>query len=162
MRLYFLRHGDAEYTSSSDSARALTNDGLAQARHVARALETLDVRLTAILSSPFVRAQQTARSIAEAIPEISVQLTDRLKPNADPAGLFEELNHLSRDSRILLTAHEPFISTCVGELISTGQVPSISVKKASLVAVEAGAPVQRGSGILLWLMTNDQLSHLHP
>ncbi len=162
MRLYFLRHGEAEYTSSSDSSRELTGDGLAQARHAARALQTLEVKLTAILTSPFVRAQQTARAIAETLPHLSVQLTDRLKPNADPSNLFEELNHLSRDSSILLTAHEPFISTCVGELISTTQVPSISVKKASLVAVETGAPVQRGSGVLLWLMTNEQLARIHP
>jgi phosphohistidine phosphatase len=156
MRLYFLRHGDAEL-SGSDSDRNLTTEGITEAECASRAIRVLKLSFTAILSSPLVRARQTSDIVAKQFPTVSVQAFEHITPTSDPQNLFRELRSFPRDSRILLVSHEPFISHCIASLVSGIAEPRISIKKASLACVEVGSPIQRGAGIFLWLLTNEQM-----
>lgn len=158
MRLYFLRHGDAELGgATNDSDRELTSEGIAEAECVANAVRLLKLSFTGLLSSPLDRAKQTAAIVAGQHPAIKLRIFEHLTPTSDPEKLFHELRSFPRDSRILLVSHEPFISHCIATLTSGGTQPKISVKKASLACVEVGSPIQRGAGILLWLLTNEQM-----
>lgn len=158
MRLYFLRHGDAELKpASSDADRKLTDEGISQAECTSRAISSMKLSLTAIFSSPLIRAQQTAEIVSRTFPSLSVQPLDQLAPSSQPHDLFRELLSVPRDGRILLVSHEPFISHCIASLVGGVGEPKISIKKGSLAGVEVGSPVQAGAGVLLWLLTNEQM-----
>lgn len=158
MRLYFLRHGDAEFAGSiNDNDRNLTSQGIEEAECAAGAVRLLKLTFTALFSSPLDRARQTAAIVAKQYPTVPLQVFEHITPTADPDNLFRELHSFPRDSRILLVSHEPFISHCLSTLISGSSQPRISIKKASLACVEAGSPIQRGAGVLLWLLTAEQM-----
>jgi len=158
MRLFFLRHADAGASGPTpDSERPLSPAGIEEAHAAADALLRLKITFGIVLSSPFVRARQTAQVVSTQFPLIKIQILEQLQPASDPENLFRELQSLPRDTRALLVSHEPFVSRCIGRLISGGNEPNISIKKASLSCVEVGSPVRPGSGVLLWLLTNEQL-----
>ncbi len=158
MRLYFLRHGDAELGGSiNDSDRNLTLEGIAEAECAAASVRLLKLTFTAILSSPLDRARQTAAIAAKHYPAVQLQVYEHITPTSDPQNLIRELHSFPRDGRILLVSHEPFISHCIATLISGASQPRINIKKASLACVEVGSPIQRGAGILLWLLTTQQM-----
>lgn len=158
MRLYFLRHGDAELGSSAnDSDRNLSPEGIEEAEHAAGSVRLLKLTFTSLLSSPLDRARQTAAIVAKQYPAVQLQVFEHITPTSDPQNLFRELRSFPRDSRILIVSHEPFISHCIATLINGGSQPRISIKKASLACVEVGSPIQRGAGILLWLLTAEQM-----
>ncbi|HTR80666.1 MAG TPA: phosphohistidine phosphatase SixA [Bacteroidota bacterium] len=158
MRLFFLRHADADSSGqTTDTDRMLTQTGIDEASIVAAAIAAMKLDITLIFTSPFVRARQTADIVAKQFPSIKVQALNYLLSNSDPQSLFRELQSFPRDARALLVSHEPFISRCIANLIGFSGDAKISIKKATLSCVEVGSPVQRGAGILLWLMTNEQL-----
>ncbi|MGA9407287.1 MAG: phosphohistidine phosphatase SixA [Bacteroidota bacterium] len=158
MRLYFLRHADAETEGhANDIDRELTPEGIAEAERVSDAVHLLKLNITAILTSPMARAKATAEIVAKQFPSIRIQILEQLISTADPLNLFRELQSFPRDSRLLLVSHKPFVSRCVAHLININGEPKLSIKKASLACVEVGSPVQRGAGVLVWLLTNEQM-----
>jgi len=158
MRLYFLRHADADAaTRWTDAERPLSTIGVEQATAVAEAMRSMETAVGTIFSSPLLRAKQTAEIVGRQFPSVKIQTLEQLRPDSEPEGLLRELQSMPRDTRALIVSHEPFVSRCIGRLISTGGEQYISIKKASLACVEVGLPVQRGSGVLLWLMTNEIL-----
>jgi phosphohistidine phosphatase len=112
--LWLLRHGDAAQ-GSPDAERPLTKKGEAQSRAAGRALKALGVRMDACLTSPKVRAADTARLACEALGIESTLA----------AGLGEN---------VLLVGHDPDFSMAVHEL--TGA--QVRMKKGGLAAVEKG------------------------
>ncbi len=158
MRLFILRHADAESEGHrNDSDRKLTPQGSAEAECAADAIRSMKLNLNAVLTSPALRAKATAEIAAARFPSISIQVLDQLLPAGDPKDLFQELQPYSRDSRVLIVTHKPFASRCIASLVGMSSDSKISVKKASLSCVEVSSPVQRGSGVLLWLLTNEQM-----
>jgi phosphohistidine phosphatase len=158
MRLFILRHADAETEGhKNDIDRKLTPEGVAEAERVADAVRIMKLNLTAILTSPMVRAKATAEIVARQFPSIRIQILEHLVSSADPQDLFRELQSYPRDSRLLLVTHKPLASRCIASLVGMNNDSKISVKKASLSCVEVGSPVQRGGGVLLWILTNEQM-----
>ena len=158
MRLFILRHADAESDDGkNDAGRKLTPEGIAQAQDAANAIRILRLNLTAVLTSPTARAAATAEIAAARFPSLRVQALDYLLPAGDPKDLFRDLQSFSRDSRVLLVTHKPFATRCIASLVGMNNDAKISIRKASLSCVEIGSPVQRGGGVLLWLLTNEQL-----
>ncbi|MCX6136118.1 MAG: phosphohistidine phosphatase SixA [Ignavibacteriales bacterium] len=164
MRLYFLRHTDASHESNTpDAERSLSPKGAAQAETIAAFLSRLDLQLNRTLSSPYLRAKQTAIRVCSLLNAPAPEYSSCLTPETEPVELFEELRHFSRDSRILLVSHEPFLSTCIGNLILFNSFPKIIMGKGALACVEIGGQAQSGAGVLLWLMQYDQIAALtHP
>ncbi len=158
MRLYILRHADAETEGHrNDIDRKLTPEGIAEAECVANAIRSMKLNVTAVLSSPTARAKATAEIVSKQFPSIRIQILEHLVSSADPQNLFRELQSYPRDSRLLLVTHKPFASRCIANLIGMNNDSKIGVKKASLSCVEVGSPVQRGGGVLLWILTNEQM-----
>src|SRR5205085_1765819 len=90
MELYFLRHGIASESGpegTGDAGRPLTKEGAAKIKAAAHGLRTLNMRIDALLSSPLVRAHETAQIVARELgPEL--HLANALAPGCDLAALF--------------------------------------------------------------------------
>jgi phosphohistidine phosphatase len=158
MRLYFLRHGIAEDRAPgrSDAERRLTPEGIEQMERVGEGLRALDLDLDAILTSPLVRARETADLAAKALG-----LKDRLheEPLLASGARFGDLQQALADApekgRIMLVGHEPDLSGFV-EVLTGGRV---RMEKASVAYVKARV-VEPGMGELRWLLEAEQLGRV--
>ena len=150
MILYFLRHGLAEERQSwrgRDADRPLTPAGKKKLASLVEALANLDLGIDLILTSPYLRALQTAEIVAEGL-EKKVELVQeaRLSPGFD-APILEEILRERRDSKaILFVGHEPDFSQVVSALIGGG---NLLFKKAGLARVDLlrQSPLE---GVLVW------------
>lgn len=150
MRVLLLRHGPAEERGAGpDAERALTSRGLRRVRRVARALGSLGLAPTLILTSPLRRAEQTAAAAAEelAIPE--QRTTAALAPGARPTDLLDELAGLSAET-VLCIGHAPHLDLVLGRMAGAGG-PVTELKKAGVALLEVDP--RSGRGRLLWLLT---------
>jgi len=161
MRLFILRHADAEPEGGlHDTDRELTPEGIAEAEAVEGAVRAMKLNPTAILSSPTARAKATAEIVAKRFPSVQVRSIEGLGPAATPQDVFLELRSYPRDSRILLVSHKPLIVSLIASLVGMTNESKVSVRKASLACVDVGSTVQRGGGVLLWLLTNEQMQSM--
>src|SRR6266550_269206 len=109
--LYLIRHGLAEGRGEAwpdDNKRPLTEEGMTRLRKEARGLARLGVTFDLVLTSPLVRARQTAEIVAAAFdskPHLTA--TDALIPGAQYAAVMAELEKHMKKSRIALVGHEP-------------------------------------------------------
>lgn len=108
--IYLLRHGDAEPGNGDDAARALTAKGERQAADAGRALAALGAEVDACLTSPKLRAAETARLACAALgiePEVTAELR---------GGGFDSLALSAGRGDLLLVGHEPDFSDEVARL----------------------------------------------
>jgi len=154
MKLYFLRHGIAEdhRPGHPDAERRLTAEGREEMRGVARGIRTLGLEFDAILTSPLVRARETAEFVAEALDAKKALRKEPRLAGCDMGDLAALLEGQASKAKILLVGHEPDFSSLIGAL--TGG--RVRVAKASLacVACERVAP---GAGELRWFLKPDHL-----
>jgi phosphohistidine phosphatase len=152
MEIYFLRHGDAgsrESWKGSDASRPLSDEGAARMEREASAMALLQLRLGLILSSPLVRARQTAEIVAR-----TLKLADALADDDRLAPGFgiDELGGIMREHRavtaLMLVGHEPDFSTVIAACIGGGRV---DCKKGGLARVDFQDPSSL-SGLLVWLL----------
>ena len=148
MRLYFLRHGIADWPDwdpARDHERPLTKDGVRKMKEQAGALADLGVKFDAILSSPYTRAYQTADIVAGKLG-LEVRTEPLLAPGFNPDKLAEIARSFADDQALLLVGHEPNFSMVIAELIGGGRV---QLKKGALARVDVNRELQ---GELIWLL----------
>jgi phosphohistidine phosphatase len=109
--LYLLRHGDAEHETRDDAARRLTEKGEAQSRTAGAALAALGAELDACLTSPKVRAAETARLACESLGGLEPEVVPELA-----VGGFDALALAAGRGDVLLVGHEPDFSDEVARL----------------------------------------------
>jgi|SRR6185312_2069857 len=124
--LYLLRHGDAEHETRDDTARRLTPKGERQSRDAGAALAALGVEIDACLTSPKVRAAETARLACESLPGLEPEIA------AELAGGFDALALAAGRGDVLLVGHEPDFSDEIARL--TGA--SAKLRKGGLAILE--------------------------
>jgi phosphohistidine phosphatase len=176
MRIFFLRHAVAssrEEWSGSEHDRPLTDDGRAEMRGVAAGLAALDLKADLLLTSPFVRAAETAHLAADAL-KLPVTEADELTPGASLASLTRLLDAHGDARRVVVVGHEPDFSQIIGELIAAPHPARLALKKGGCARVDVKQGVLRkangnqhsnhhgGSGLaaagtLVWLLTPRQL-----
>ena len=150
MELYFLRHGiaaDAGPEGSGDAGRPLTTEGIEKMKEEARGLRRLGVRPDIVLSSPLVRARQTAEIVRHALG-LESRLVDALAPGCDVARLRDVLGEYRSAERVMVVGHEPDFSSLIGALTGGGRV---QLKKGGLARVDLET-VDEGTGALIWLL----------
>ena len=156
MEVIFFRHGvamDREEWKGDDDERPLTKAGAGSTKLAAQGLRTLKVRPDVLLSSPLVRARQTAEIVQEALgAKDKIEVIDELRPDAPPDRLFIRLRHFPDDSVVLCVGHEPHLSTTVSATISGKTAAAIAMKKAAACAVLFADQPQAGAGKLIWLI----------
>lgn len=134
MKLYVMRHGPAEDDSPTgrDADRALTAAGRDRTRSVARALVDGGEAPVAILSSPLVRAVQTAEIVAAVCGVDKVEVRREIAPSGDSLGLVGEMVRAAR-KRVMVVGHEPDLSLLIHRLVGT--TPEQGMLKAMVVGV---------------------------
>jgi phosphohistidine phosphatase len=158
--LYVVRHGIAEKRGeeADDDARELTRKGRARMKLVAKGLADAGVVFDVILTSPLVRARQTAGILEKyCLDGRSAVLTDLLKPGASFDGLLEYLDGLEGVDSVAIVGHEPFLSSFVSFCLA-GEKPSfIRLKKGGVASLEINGSIKPGQCTLEWLMGPAQL-----
>lgn len=134
MKLWLLRHGEAEPKARTDAERNLTENGRMEVERAAAYLQ--DQPLQAILVSPFQRAQQTAEIVRQVLGFSGpVETVPWLTPESDPGDAMLYLDRRS-ESNILLVTHQPFVGVLGGWLISGHRDSPIPMATASLAELE--------------------------
>jgi phosphohistidine phosphatase len=137
MKLYVMRHGVAEDAAASfhDFDRALTAKGRKRTRDVARSLDRADEKPLAIISSPLVRALQTAEIVASVIdPEEPVVVRQEIAPDGDLITLVHELVAAKARS-VMIVGHEPNLSSLVDQLLG-GHAWDKPLQKAMVIGMK--------------------------
>jgi phosphohistidine phosphatase len=153
MELYFLRHGKAQELGDAgvtdDFGRALTEKGIAEMEAEAKAMDRIGIPLDVILTSPLVRAKETAAIVARRLG-LKDQLfeTELLTPGCSVSRLQKLIAEYPKAETVMLVGHEPDLSTIVGELIGGAR---IEMKKGGFAAVICNRLLTRGCGTLKWL-----------
>ena len=153
--LYFIRHGLAEERGEAwpdDSKRPLTDEGTSSMRKASRGLARLGVSVEIVLTSPLVRARQTAELVAAGLdPRPSVVNVDSLAPDGTYAAVVADLEKHARKTRIALVGHEPMIGELAARLI--GSRHPIEFKKGGVCRIDVEDLPPAGPGDLRWLLT---------
>jgi phosphohistidine phosphatase len=124
--IYLLRHGDAEDGDGDDAARRLTAKGEGQAEASGRALAALGAEIEACLTSPKLRAAETARLACQALG-LEPELAEELR-----GGPFDSPGLTAGRGDVLLVGHEPDFSSEVARL--TGA--KVKLRKGGLVIID--------------------------
>ena len=155
MEIHILRHGIAEVAVAgmSDADRALLPEGRKKLRAVLRVAREVGVAPAAILTSPYLRAVQTAEVAADELGYTGELIrVDALRPGSSPREAWEEIRlHQSLPS-VLVSGHEPLLSSLAAYLLG---VPSLLVdlKKGSLVRIDLDRFGPEPRGVLRWYYT---------
>ncbi|MBB1521427.1 phosphohistidine phosphatase SixA [Aquipseudomonas guryensis] len=152
MKLWLLRHGEAEPRARSDAERALTEHGRKEVRHAAKHLR--GVALTKILVSPYRRAQQTAELVRETLGlQLPLTTFDWLTPDDDPRAVLQQLDADAADE-YLIVSHNPLLGSLAGLLVHGNLQQPITLHTASLVCLS-------GEHLLAGALALDALHHPH-
>jgi len=163
IQLCFFRHGIAvergDPSVSSDADRPLTEQGIRKTRAAAAGLERLGVGFDKILTSPWLRASQTADILAQTLGLSRVETLPELAGDCSVDELLDAL--AGRHGRAtLLVGHQPLLGAAAGELLAPGADIEIDLKKSGACAVEVDALPPRSRATLLWLLTSKQLRRI--
>jgi len=144
VKLYFLRHGlagDRGDWAGDDALRPLTPEGVKKMEREAKTIAKLDLGLDAIVTSPLVRAVQTARIVADELDLRDVLIEDdNLGLDFDLARLRNVIEKHRAADALMLVGHEPSMSRTIGQ-IGGG---SVELKKGALACMEVDPHSLRG------------------
>ncbi|MCY3544019.1 MAG: phosphohistidine phosphatase SixA [Chloroflexi bacterium] len=163
MNLYILRHGIAADRDSreypDDDLRPLTDKGIRRMRREAAGMNAMGITPDVIISSPLVRAIQTAEIVQEGLDEApQMEISHALVPEAHPSRVLQAIaaSHASADS-VMVVGHEPHLSSLVSYVL-TGQISwLIELKKGALCNMDISISER---GRLVWALPPKQLRFL--
>jgi phosphohistidine phosphatase len=156
IELYLLRHadaGDPEAWTRPDAERPLSGKGRRQAERLGRHLAAIEFAPDTILTSPKVRAAETATIVAEALGR-GVAEDDRLGGPLDMSTLGDILRDAGPRRRVVLVGHDPDFSELLSTLVGA---PALSLRKGGLARLDIEAPIEPGAAVLRWLLPPDLL-----
>ncbi|QLE58699.1 phosphohistidine phosphatase SixA [Nostoc sp. TCL26-01] len=157
MELYLIRHGIAEEHQSGiqDELRSLTKEGRQKTEKVAHRLVKLDLHFDLIVTSPLVRAKQTAEILLAAGLSSQVEESNHLAPNGHIASWLDywlKPKNFAENVQLALVGHEPCLSNWAEILLWGEAKDSLVLKKAGMIGVklpEIGSPVGQSQMFLL-------------
>ncbi len=155
--LYILRHGPAAVRDATkypdDSERPLTGDGRKRVRETAEGLKSLGVELDWIVSSPLVRAAETAKIVEESLDQVvPLDFSDTLSPGGTPESLLAFLAKEPTRRRVMLVGHEPDLSEIAGRLMGTRRA-NLALKKGGCCLIRFDEFPPSSAGELVWWLT---------
>ena len=159
MDLYLIRHADAQPLGEGgirdDAARPLTPVGHAQCGPLAAALQRCGVRLGVVVSSPLLRARQTAEGLLRhwSEPAPALELCDALAPGGKRRKLTRFVQELGHES-VALVGHMPDLAEYAAWLVGSKKA-RLNLAKAGAARVEFDGTPEKGAGVLTWLITPD-------
>ena len=168
MEIIVIRHGialDGDKARSmglSDGERPLTREGMRRTRAAAAGLRATlaDMAIDDIVTSPLLRATQTAEILAGYLDDPTIEESDALAPPVDMETLDAFLHSHFGDRRLLLVGHEPDLATWVSWSLTRRRDRLMAFKKAGAALLEFPGPPEGGTGTLRWLLAARQLRAL--
>jgi phosphohistidine phosphatase len=157
MQLYIVRHGIAidreDPKCPPDPQRYLTEEGVKKTEQVAKGVASLGITADLFLTSPYIRAAQTAEIFAAALEyaKQKIRRTDLLLPGAEPSLLFRELAKDRQASCVFLFGHAPQLDDIVATALGSKRHLT-SLKKAGVALIELKR-ISPPIGMLAWLAT---------
>lgn len=168
MNLYIVRHAIAETreeaaSEAEDSQRPLTDQGRKKFRKIARGLQDMGIEIDLILTSPYVRAADTADILRKKLHLGKDQLVieQDLAPGGDAKRLMESLREKHADmANIALVGHEPGLSRLISTLISGDPTVPITLKKGGVCCLATDKLEYGRCATLEWLMAPMQMENI--
>jgi len=164
MNIYIVRHGIAiereDPKCPSDPERYLTPEGLKKTREVARGFAILSGSPKMFVSSPYVRAFQTAEIFADALEfsKSKIEKWESLQPGSEASAFFRELAHHKPVESLVCFGHSPHLDELIAFALGSKR-DLTELKKAGAAKIEL-ARVHPPSGTLAWLMPPKALRKL--
>ena len=152
--IYLVRHGLAaeqgpDYPSDED--RPLTDEGIERLRAQALGMRELRVRLDWVLTSPLLRAAQTAEVLAAGVGcETPMVPVDALRPGGRYDALMAALGRLGDDRSVALVGHMPSMGAIAARLI--GAAEPLPFKKGAVCCIEVDRLPPAQAGRLHWFL----------
>ena len=162
MIVYIIRHGIAvardDPKATSEAERPLTADGVRKTRSTALGLRRLGAKPDVIITSPYVRAAQTAEIFAEAlgVSPAKIRVSEAFKATGNPAEALKEIQRI-RAREVACFGHAPHLDQMIAQLTG-GRGVFTQLKKAGIACFERTAP--QGRWDLVWLLTPKILRQL--
>jgi len=156
--LYIMRHGIAAIRSAAtvmdDAKRPLTLEGKEKMAEIAAGLVRAGLEADWIVSSPLVRAVETAEIVGEALSsKPPLDFCDALSPGGDPAVLITFLAKRSNRRRVLVVGHEPDLGELAARLIGAGRNANMPFKKGGCCLLTFSEFPPKSPGRLVWWLT---------
>jgi phosphohistidine phosphatase len=165
MKIYLIRHSNAVDPGTpgyeDDSTRPLTEKGRDKIDRIASALQGLGVNPDLIVSSPYVRARETAEIVAKMLKyKKDLAFSEVLVPMGEADEVIGEINEKYHVDELILVGHEPNMSTLIGTLTAGKPDLAIILKKGGVCCLSADDLRTDRSAVLEWLLTPKILSGL--
>lgn len=149
MDLILLRHGKAEdLNPGGDSARELLEKGREQSRRAARLLKRSKLLPEIVLTSPLVRARQTAEEFCNTAGMPGAVIQGWLACGMHPEEALHELAGFREFKRVAIVGHEPDFSELIQWILGTSG-GRVEVKKGSITCVQINPPSRHGTLVYL-------------
>jgi phosphohistidine phosphatase len=161
LNLYIVRHGDANALGGefrSDHERTLSDEGRSDAHLMAQALVNIDLNISAILTSPLVRAIETGEIFGRALKR-EPTVTRKLEPGFDPRSLTDEVLSMTDSGGVVVIGHQPDMSMLISYLISPTHAATVAMETCAIAAVHLPS---NGPPRLRWLLTPEIVRRLNP
>lgn len=158
MQIYIIRHGKAldyrDPRATSDEIRWLVDEGRDEVSTMAALLARLGVRPDLVLSSPLVRARETAEIVADGLGVATpVMLCDELAPGGSTAGVLDEIVSQGRLRKVVAAGHMPGVSELAGYLIHGDTGSGFGFQTGAIARIELPDDhLAPGAGRLRWLI----------
>lgn len=158
--IYVIRHGIADDVSEHngvDEERQLTKKGREKVKGVVKYLRSRRVRFDAVISSPLVRARETAEIVHGACGRSrTLMISDLLLPDGSYDELIAFLNNMPEE-QVAIVGHEPFLSGFVSYTLTRSGMPFVRMKKAGVACLHCDDQVEAGRCVLAWIMGPAQM-----
>ena len=158
MNLYVVRHAIAVQRGTpgydDDSQRPLTDKGRKKMKKIVKGLRQLDIELDAILSSPYVRARDTAKILASGFNlDNQLSFSDNLIPPGNFEALMDEIHEKYAVENLALVGHEPMLSSFISWLTTGHMDARLTLKKGGVCLLSSENLYQAHHATLGWLLT---------
>lgn len=155
-KLYIIRHGIAGERledEKEDELRSLTKKGKKEFKAISKELRDLDVRFDEVISSPLIRALETAEIAHKYCSDSNkIVVSELLRPDGSYTPLIQYLNKLKAKGSVAIVGHEPFLSIFASYCLTNTKDPIINLKKGGVLALEIDKMIKPGNSKLLWLL----------
>ncbi|MBA3816634.1 MAG: phosphohistidine phosphatase SixA [Parachlamydiaceae bacterium] len=156
LELYIIRHGFAGIRledEALDEERPLKKKGKEKMKDISKGLKEMDVTFDVVLTSPLVRAKESAEILnAYCCKNNEVTVTDLLKPDASYEALVKFLNQQKEFDKIAIVGHEPFLSGFACFCLSNTKNSFINLKKSGVLKLDVDKVIKPKRCALAWLI----------
>jgi phosphohistidine phosphatase len=166
MELLIVRHAVAFPRNAKrwpdDSDRPLTAEGAKRARRAAAGLKRVAARPALVLTSPLVRARDTAAILAQAARWPQAVECEALSPAGSPDEVLEALRHQgAKVNCVAVVGHQPHLGRLLALCVRGSARPgAFELKKSAVARVRFEGPARVGQGVLTWMLAPRVLRQL--